>query len=71
MSYAISNDTSLQNARIVQASILGEDVLVAFSNGTSVVLDAAAIRNLALTAAKKTVTEQDAISSEEDFGAEN
>ena len=59
MAMNINDNHPLQKARIVQAMPLGENLLVAFSNGTSAVLDGNDIRHLALTSAMKLLTEQD------------
>jgi len=55
-----AHDTSLTQARIVQVDLLGTDVLVAFSNGTTVLLAVEQVRHLALTAAKLVVTADEA-----------
>ena len=59
MALAVKDDDSLQQATILQALVLGGDLLVAFSNGTSVLLTAEDIKHLALTAAKAFVTDQE------------
>ena len=57
MALAIKNDISLQQASILQALVLGEDLLVALSNGTSALLACEDIKQLALTSAKEIVTD--------------
>lgn len=60
MAVGTRDESFLQPTRIVQVTLLEEDVLVAFSNGTSAVLDANDIRQLVLRSAKIIVTEQQA-----------
>ena len=60
MSLVAKDDSPLQHARILQAMVLGQDLLVAFSNGTSALLAAADIKQLALTSAVAILTEQEA-----------
>ena len=45
--------------KILQATVLGEDLLVAFSDGSSALLAAKDVKHLARTAAKRWVMESD------------
>jgi len=50
---------SLKNSKMQQATILGDDLLVSFSDGTSAVLLAADIIHLANASAKLVVTDEE------------
>lgn len=53
------DDLPIEQAQIAQAEVLGQDLLLAFSNGTSILVDGEQVKTFALETPKKIVDAHD------------
>ena len=56
-----TDNVSLEEAQIAQVELLGQDLLLAFSNGASILVDGERVKRLALNAPKKIVNAHDSL----------